>query len=198
MSGETELLLNKIKGKDLISYLLMRYLNTTNSFGSKEIAMHHRLNARLYNMFLKSLDKESARRLKALDALIEETIQSITEGNTWNVNRCRAEMIDNYQNWDDYEFRTCDIHRINRDDSGYFVDEGKSPYEVGINQVSNAFLSSHRKQFEDLHRLYFEKESIMRGHYSLSAGSSDFDLPRLISTYLGYCKQKPVRKALVV
>lgn len=197
MVGSTELLLSKIKGKDLISYSLLSYLSATNTFGSKEMAMRSRLNARLYNMFLKSLDKECARRLKALDALIKETIQSITEGNNWSVNRHGAEMTDNYQNWGDFEFRTCDTHRIKRDDCGYYVEEGSAPYEIRINQVSNAFLNRHRKQFEDLHRLYFEKESIMCGNYSLSAKQADFDLPRLISSYLGYYREKPVRRTLV-
>lgn len=197
MTGETELLLSKIKGIDKIAYHLMLCISNAKCFGLKEFNMRSKLDNRLYKIFLKFIDKESAKRLKAIDALIDEEIQNITDGNNWSVNQYGAEMIDNYQNWEDYEFRTCDIHRILRDESGYYVEEATIPYEEYLNTDSIAFLNSHRKQFEDLHRLYFEKESIMRGNYSLRGDSSDYDTPRLISSYLGYYREKALRRKLV-
>lgn len=197
MSYESELLLGKVKEKDIISYKIMQYLGNSRTYGLKEMKLANILDSRLYNMFLKSIDKESAKRLKAIDALICETIMNIVGDTNWAIDRNGAEMVDNYQNWGDPEFRSCDIHRIKRDDSGFYVEESSNNYDESINRVSNAFLNTNKKSFDDLHRLYFEKESIMRGNYSLRQGLMDYDFPRLISSHLGYYQEKNIRRKLV-
>ena len=197
MINEKELLLRKLKDVDFVSYRMMQYLSNIDCFGLREMKMKSKLDQRLYSLFLESINEDNAKVLKAIDTLIDETIKSITKSNAWDVDRHGAVMIDNYQNWDDYEFRTCDTHRIIRDDSGYYIEEATTPYEIGINKVSNAFLNSHKKEFEDLHKLYSEKESIMHYGYYPKASSTDSELPRLISSYLGYYKEKEVRRSFV-
>lgn len=194
MSCESELLLGKVKEKDIISYKIMQYLGNSRTYGLKEMKLANILDSRLYSIFLKSIDKESAKRLKAIDALIYETIVNIVGDTNWTIDINGAEMVDNYQNWDDPEFRSCDIHRIKRDDCGFYVEEASNTYDENINRVSNAFLNTNSKFFEDLHRLYLEKESIMCGNYSLREGLGDFDLPRLISGRLGYYQEKDIRR----
>lgn len=96
MSYESELLLGKVKEKDIISYKIMQYLGNSGTYGLKEMKLANILDSRLYSMFLKSIDKESAKRLKAIDALICETIMNIVGDTNWAIDRNGAEMVDNY------------------------------------------------------------------------------------------------------
>lgn len=190
-------LLEELRSVDYITYKMLEVYLNSRSFGKMEMKLRDSISRRLYSLFCKCISRDDVRSLKFLDKRISELIEKITDGTDWTISSSGAILMDNFINQDDPEFASHDTYELHRDEIGFHVGtdlerRNFNGYYKKIYDTEEAFLYNHREEFEELHRLMYEKENIMRGQYSIRENAND-SLPRLIAEYMGYFREERTR-----
>ncbi len=155
--------------------------------GKKQFKHKDKTEEKLYNTFLRLVDEETRKRLITLDEGIKKIETTIYEQSGWYRTSSGFRFEDNFQNMQDYEFRTWDTYSIDRSEEGYHIREEKpfNSYFANIQEREMGFLNKYKDLLNQLHVLLTEKEKIMRGNFILK-DDSNRELALNISNFLGF------------
>lgn len=146
-------------------------------------------NKKAYDLFLKLVTPECKKTLEELDTAINSIVTNIEKKTGWFMSPVDNSFscYDNFENDNDYEFRSRNSYHLRRTEQGYDIHE-KEPYNEyfeGIKKVELEFLKKHEEELKLLHEALSKKESIMLNDFVLK-DNNNLNLACEISKFLGF------------
>ncbi len=148
---------------------------------------------KLYKLFLKSIDKETAQRLIEIDFKLSKAISEFENKTGWTVTENGVFLDNNYppnlEKKDD-----SNIFKVPRDNlNGFYLPplkEDASYIEKRMRSGEEQFFMQHIEELNAINELMCSKEEIMSGNYDILDDNIDNSLVNMITNYLGYSKSK--------
>ena len=148
---------------------------------------------KLYKLFLKSIDKETAKKLTKIDLELSKLVSEFENKTGWTMTNLGVYLDNNFAR--ELEKRDdSNVFKIPRDHQiGFYLPpltESSTYIEKRMRVGEEQFLMQHQEELCIIHELMAEKENIMSGDYNILNENIDYSLVNMITEYLGYPRKK--------
>lgn len=157
-------------------------------FQIKQIKEEKQAKNKMYKLFLKLIDKDSAKKLMQIDLELSKAIQEFENRTGWTVQDHGVYLRNDFST-EEIDYNSSDVFCIRRNSEyGFYLPPEDSDVSYSEDRKrcgEKEFYFQNVESLYNLHCLFSAKEEILNGNYILTSYPVNIELLNMITDYLG-------------